>query len=85
MIGVGLTITVKISKGSPVQLFKTGVTVKTTFPGILPLLIRVWLGISEVEPLEIKPEILVLLGTVVAVHKYVVLELLEVKGIEMVL
>ena len=85
MIGVGLTITVKTSTGSPVQLFKTGVTVKTTFPGILPLLIRVWLGISEVEPLEIKPEILVLLGTVVAVHKYVVLELLEVKGIEMVL
>ena len=41
MIGVGLTITVKTSTDSPTQLFKTGVTVKTTFPGVFPLLIRV--------------------------------------------
>ena len=85
MVGVGLTITVKTSTGSPMQLSKIGVTVYTTFPGILPLLIKVWLGISAVEPLEINPEISVLLGTVVEVQVYVVLGLLEVKGTAIVL
>ena len=41
MVGVGLTITVKTSTGSPIQLSKIGVTVYTTFPGIFPLLIKV--------------------------------------------
>ena len=38
MIGVGFTITVKTSTASPRQPFKFGVTVKTTFPGVVPLL-----------------------------------------------
>ena len=38
MIGVGLTITVKSSTGSPRQPFKFGITVKTTVPGVVPLL-----------------------------------------------
>ena len=85
MVDVGLTITVKTSTGSPIQLSKIGVTVYTTFPGIFPLLIKVWLGISAVKPLEINPEISVLLGTVVEVQVYVVLGLLEVKGTAIVL
>ncbi len=81
MVGVGFTITVKTSTGSPRQPFKLGVTVKITFPGLVPLLTMVWPGIICDVPLDMKPVIFGLFGTVVAVQIKLVLVLLTTKEI----
>ena len=81
MIGVGFTITVKTSTGSPRQPFKSGVTVNTTLPGVFPLLIMVRLGITCDVPLDMKPVIFGLFGTVVAAQIKLLLVLLATKEI----